>query len=403
VSALFFLALAVLIGINLYVHARAGRALGLGRRGKWLLAGALVATFAAGLVTRVVRMPVALRAVLGGAALDVELAVLISAGLLLVVDAVLVVVWLGTWVVRRAKARSAMRRGDAERALVPDETPQVSRREMVVRTATGVALAAGVGSTAYGALFGRHDWQLETVSLPVPGLPAALDGFTLVQLSDVHIGTYVGDKELRAAEALARDAHADVLVLTGDLLDHDPRYAPQLARWVRRLATITPGGVLMIPGNHDYYSGVDEVLAAVRAGGGRTLVNEGVVLGDRGARFALLGVDDLWARSEGRGPDLAAAIATVPRELPRVLLAHNPAFFPEAAPHVAVQLSGHTHGGQVNVGDPVTGLVLPYGYVRGVYRRAGATLYVNRGFGTAGPPARVGSPPEVTRVVLTAA
>ena len=159
-------------------------------------------------------------------------------------------------------------------------------------------------------------------------------------------------------------------------------------------------GVTIIPGNHDYYAGVDAVLGACRDGGGTVLRNQGRVL--QGG-IALLGVDDVWARrsNDGPGPDLAAAIATVDPELPRVLLCHNPVFFEEARGQVALQLSGHTRGGEVNLGVRPADLVLTY--VSGRYDEHGSTLYVNRGFGTAGPPARVGARPEVTLVVLGAA
>jgi len=117
----------------------------------------------------------------------------------------------------------------------------------------------------------------------------------------------------------------------------------------------------------------------------------------------MLGVDDLWTRrfEMGAGPDLARATDMVPNDLPRVLLCHNPAFFPEASAQVDLQLSGHTHGGQVNLLLRPADYVLPFGYVAGTYTRDSGTLYVNRGFGTAGPPARVGAPPEVTRLVIT--
>jgi predicted MPP superfamily phosphohydrolase len=88
--------------------------------------------------------------------------------------------------------------------------------------------------------------------------------------------------------------------------------------------------------------------------------------------------------------------------LPRVLLCHNPSFFAEAAGRVALQLSGHTHGGQVNLGVRPADYILPGGWVAGRYDRQGSALYVNRGFGTVGPPARIGAPPEVTRIILTA-
>jgi predicted MPP superfamily phosphohydrolase len=284
----------------------------------------------------------------------------------------------------------------------PDAAP-MPRRMFLERAATGGALLLGGGSAAYGALFGRRDFRIETVPVRIAGLPRALDGYTIVQISDIHFGLYVRDDELRIAADLIRRARPDLVVLTGDLVDHDAACAPFLGRLIRRLEGAARHGIAAIPGNHDYYTGVEVVLDTARRAGASVLVNEGRVVGDAGGAFALLGVDDVWTRREGRGPDLARAIATVPRDLPRVLLCHNPSFFPEAADHVALQLSGHTHGGQINLGHAVTGLVLPHGYVAGLYPRGDAQLYVNRGFGTAGPPSRVLSPPEITRVVLVAA
>jgi predicted MPP superfamily phosphohydrolase len=163
-------------------------------------------------------------------------------------------------------------------------------------------------------------------------------------------------------------------------------------------------GVAVIPGNHDYYAGADRVLATVQAAGADVLRNRGRVLGDAGGAFALLGVDDVWAARDGlsEGPNLARALADLPEgDLARVLLCHNPEFYPEAADHVDLQLSGHTHGGQVNFLVRPADYVLRHGFIQGHYHRGASQLYVNRGFGTAGPPARVGAPPEVSRIVLT--
>jgi hypothetical protein len=245
----------------------------------------------------------------------------------------------------------------------------------------------------------------------LPGLGRGLDGFSIVQLSDVHIGAFVGEPELRAAEELVRRAKPDLVVLTGDLLDNDPRLASQLGFLVRRLTPLSRHGVVAIAGNHDYFAGVVDVAGAVQAAGGRMLQNDAMVLGAPGAGFALLGVDDVWARREGGGPDLDRALAALPRlggrlapalDLPRVLLCHNPSFFAEAAGQVALQMSGHTHGGQVNLGIRPADYLLPGGWVAGRYDEKGSVLYVNRGFGTVGPPARLGAAPEVTRLVFSA-
>lgn len=278
----------------------------------------------------------------------------------------------------------------------------LSRRGFLATGATSAAFVVGPASSLYGFALGRHDYTIEDFVAKLPGLPRALDGYTLVQLSDIHFGRYVGDRELASAVDLVRSARPDAVVLTGDLIDHDPAYVHFIGELVRKLGPITRDGVFAIPGNHDYYTGVDEVIATIRAGGGTVLRNGAHTIGDAGGRFALLGVDDVWAPRNGYdgAPDLDAALREAPRDVPRVLLCHNPEFFPQAAGKVDLMLSGHTHGGQVQLGLNPAELVVPYGYVAGEYKRGDSTLYVNRGFGTAGPPARVGSPPEVTRIVL---
>ena len=298
-------------------------------------------------------------------------------------------------------------------AATPAPAPAASaltRRAFLTQATAGSAFLVASTSSLYGVLRGRYDYSVEEVVVKIPGLPRALDGFSIAQLSDVHIGVYTGDPELAIAEELLRKAKPDLIVLTGDLLDNDPRLAPQLGRFVRRLPGLAREGVVAISGNHDYFAGVEEMAAAVTGAGGRMLRNSAHVIGGPGAGFALLGVDDVWARREGAGPDLARAVQALPRlngrvapalDLPRILLCHNPSFFAEAAGQVALQLSGHTHGGQINLGIRPADYLLPGGWVAGRYDQSGSVLYVNRGFGTVGPPARVFAPPEVTRIVLT--
>jgi predicted MPP superfamily phosphohydrolase len=348
------------------------------------------------------------------AAFAVQLAVLISVGLLLPLDL--------ARAVQRAYGR--LKRGRepaaATSAVVPESTGSVTgaagtvlttRREFASQVAVGSAFLIGGGSSIYGALVGRHDYVVEEVPVRLAGLSRAFDGFSIVQLSDLHIGQFVHDAELAAAEELVRRARADLIVLTGDLVDHDPRFAERLGRFARRLGPLARHGVAAISGNHDYYAGIEPVVDALRRGGARVLRNEAVVLGDPGAGIALLGVDDVRAPGFGeRGPDVARAVHALPRlgdrvaparDLPRVLLCHNPVYFEVAQGQVGLQLSGHTHGGQVNPLVRPADWVLRHGWIAGLYEAQGSRLYVNRGFGTAGPPARVGAPPEVTRLVLT--
>ena len=398
---LFSAVLAVLVAFGFYVHRRARRVFKL-RRGASIGVALLLLTGPVTLLVGKLRLieasDITVRnlALLGSA---VTLGAIFAAFFLMHVDA--------GRLMHRALLR--FRRGRASEEATPDapvSSPPPSRTSLVRREigrrevlASGAALIAGPSFGTYAALIGRHDYDVSEVVLRVPGWPRALDGFTIVQLSDIHIGAFVGDYELDRGLELTRAASPDLIVLTGDLLDHDASFAQRLGEWTTQLGPLARHGVAAVVGNHDYYAGIDPVLRALRRSGVKTLRNNGVVVGDPGASFALLGVDDLWAYDSA--PDLDAALAEVPPDLPRVLLCHQPEFFYENAGNVQLQLSGHTHGGQVALGYNPASLVMPHGYVRGRYEKDGGQLYVNRGFGTAGPPARLGSQPEVTKLILT--
>ncbi|WP_437576537.1 metallophosphoesterase [Sorangium sp. So ce887] len=418
--------LVVLGALGLYVHRRASGLLDLSLRGRRALA-CLLATGMLAMISARLWRGVLPEGVLRGVVLVssiLSLGVLLSAVLLAIVDLGHLIARLGRAALGRARAAArpadvASRPGeqgaredggDAGELLSPQLAPQLAppalpRRAFLANGAVGSAFLIGGGSAVYGALVGRHDYVIEEVAIPIPGLPRSLDGFTIVQLSDIHLGLFVGEPQMRAAEDLVRKARGDLVVMTGDLIDFNPMYAEHLGRLTRRLGPLAREGVAAIPGNHDHFAGIDAALDALERGGARVLSNRGSVVGGAGGAFALLGVDDVWARGRvpGGGPDLRRALADVPRDLPRVLLCHNPVFFPDAAGEVALQLSGHTHGGQVNPLVRPADLVLPHGYVAGLYKRGSAHLYINRGFGTAGPPARIGAPPEVSRIVLVAA
>ena len=295
--------------------------------------------------------------------------------------------------------QAVRKRAPATAATTPAEP---ERREFLAQAAVGSALAVGFGASSYGALFGRHDYSLDTVSIPLAKLPRELDGFSIVQLSDIHVGLFVDERELRAGLELVKRAKPDLIVLTGDLVDHDASYAAMLGRFARQLEGVARRGVFAIPGNHDYYAGVGPVMQALREAGVDVLLNRHVRVGDPGHGFVLAGVDEVTAQGYGGpGPDLRRAFADAPPELARVLLSHNPAYYPAASKYADLVLSGHTHGGQITLFINPAELVLRHGFVRGHYTRDAGQLYVNRGFGTAGPPARVGSPPEITKLILT--
>jgi predicted MPP superfamily phosphohydrolase len=415
--------LVLLSGVNVQVFRWARNAFGLGEVARKRLKAVLIVSVLGVVLGRVAGRfwPGPVTGGFVAAVSTLQLAVIISGILLLVADAARLLWRLPSRFLRRPPSTPAV-------ALVPlpvvtpapvAQAPvvvaappvEVPRRHFLTQAVAGSAFLIGGSSSLYGALKGRSDYVVEEVPLLVPGLSRRLSGFTIAQLSDVHIGVYVGDAQLAIAEELLRQTKPDLIVLTGDLLDNDPRLAPQLGRFVRRLAPLARHGVVAVSGNHDFFAGMDEVGSALRGGGAHLLRNEGILVGSGADSIALLGVDDVWARREGGGPDLSRALASLPPvegrasralDLPRVLLCHNPSFFAEAAGRVALQLSGHTHGGQVNLGVRPADYVLPGGWVAGRYDSSGSMLYVNRGFGTVGPPARIGARPEVTKLVLTA-
>ncbi len=307
---------------------------------------------------------------------------------------------LGVAVVATRIAERASRWWKPEGPEAPAEGA-VGRRVAIERSVGLVAVGASASILGWGSVFGRHEFQVEEVVVRLPGLPKALEGYTIAQISDIHAGLFVGERELDEGFEKVRALRPDLVVATGDLLDFDARFAPWLARKLSDLRG--KDGVVGILGNHDYYAGFTLVVAAMRAAGVDLLVNEGrMIRPNDGGGFALLGVDDLWApRSGGVGPDLERAIAMVRPDAGRVLLAHQPSFLKESRGQVALQLSGHTHGGQINPGFRPADFLMRY--VAGRYEDSGTTLWVNRGFGVAGPPSRIGAPPEVTKVVLLSA
>ncbi len=408
----FTLTLAVIGALNYYAYRWAGRAFTLPRWGRlafgWVL-GLSLGGMAVGRFLEALAPSAATRALVLVSSIT-QLAVVISVALLLVVEVVTFLLAGARRLAARPEAPFAPASFAEPPTAVPrDPSPILGRRAVLTQAAVGSAFLIGGSSSLYGALVGRHDYAIEEVTLRLPGLSKAYEGFTIVQLSDIHVGSFVGDAELNAGLELVRQARPDLIVLTGDLIDHDARVAHRLGSFVRRLGPLAREGVVAITGNHDFYAGVKPTVAALEAAGARVLRNEGVVIGGA-AGFSLLGVDDIWARrfDPTAGPDLERAVASLPlvegrhlaRELPRVLLCHNPSYFEQAAGKVAVQLSGHTHGGQVNLVVRPADVFLKNGWVAGRYERSGSSLYINRGFGTAGPPARIGSPPEITRAVL---
>jgi predicted MPP superfamily phosphohydrolase len=238
------------------------------------------------------------------------------------------------------------------------------------------------------------------VEVALTNWPSALDGLRIVQLSDIHIGPIL---TRRSAEYLTRRANElspDLIVITGDLVDGD---ANHLQEEVAPFSELTaPLGRFFVTGNHDFYSGADPWCEVVESLGFEVLRNRHVLVSREGAKFTLAGVDDHRGASvqSGRGgEDLEAALQGTRPELPLILLAHDPATFNEAARRgVDLQISGHTHGGQI---WPFRYAVrMTTKWIAGLYREGRSQIYVSRGTGFWGPPLRVGAPSEITELTI---
>jgi predicted MPP superfamily phosphohydrolase len=231
--------------------------------------------------------------------------------------------------------------------------------------------------------------------------PASLDGFRIVQVSDLHIGPLLDRRFAAQVFEQANALQPDLIAVTGDLADGSVQ---RLQTEVEPLAGLRARhGVFFVTGNHDHYSGVQAWTAKVRELGWRVLRNERIRVGGAGASFELAGVDDHHGSlvDAEAGEDLDGALSGRDPSVPVVLLAHDPSTFREASRRgVDLQLSGHTHGGQIWPFHWVVRAFIPW--VAGLHRLEGSTLYVSRGTGFWGPPMRLLAPAEITEIVLRA-
>lgn len=242
--------------------------------------------------------------------------------------------------------------------------------------------------------------QVERVNVSLPRLPRAFHGLTIAQFGDLHLGPYIGAEEVRAAVELVMSLNADVIVITGDFVSTLVNGEAKIIE--AELAPLSaPLGVYGITGNHDWWNDRKVVRRALEAAGHIMLQNERVPLTRAGEILYLAGLDDYW---QGRA-DLPKTLAGLPGEAPVVLLAHEPDFADLAArdPRILLQLSGHSHGGQVRL--PLIGpLELPryaHRYPLGLQKAGELWVYTNRGIGVTGLPVRFNCRPEVTLLTLT--
>jgi hypothetical protein len=282
-----------------------------------------------------------------------------------------------------------------------------ARRLFLLRGVAG-AVTAGVGVVAIaGMRSALRPPEVRTVEVPLARLPKALDGFTILQLTDIHLGNTIGKDFAVDLVARTNALGGDLVAITGDLIDGSVRHLQEVVAPFRDLRA--PHGVFFVTGNHEYYSsangaaGADQWIAFLRNLGITVLRNERVAIERDGASFDLAGVDDWSARSfgGGHGADLGKALAGRDEARELVLLAHQPKqIAAAAAARVGLVLSGHTHGGQIWPFRFVVRLFTPY--VSGLFQVQDTWAYVSRGTGYFGPPLRVAEPSEITRIVLRA-
>lgn len=314
-----------------------------------------------------------------------------------------------------------------------ERVPDPGRRYFF-RTATAAAGAAPFLTAMYGFAAERLNYQVRRIEIPIPNLPHALDGMKIVQLSDIHLSSYMSRAQVRRAVNMANDLGADLAAVTGDLVTGVGDPIADCVDEIRQL--YAPLGTWGCNGNHEIYARAEDTAAYLYAQAGMKLLRQSCAqVTFKGAKFNLIGVD-YQREYNGRGQRqqmLAGIEHLVRRDMPNILLSHNPNSFNRAAElGIELSLAGHTHGGQIQV-EILDHRLSPArfisDYIAGLYQRPMfapapnerarsvvstsrkftpesspmASIYVNRGLGTVGAPVRLGVPPEISLIVLRCA
>lgn len=283
------------------------------------------------------------------------------------------------------------------------EIVDLGRRRLLSRTLGGAAALVAGSASGMAVFEATRRVGIVRVRVPIERLPWPMVGLRIVQLSDLHLGPTLGREWTQEVVDTVNALSPDVVAITGDLVDGE---VDQLADNVAPLGEIRARhGAFVVTGNHEYYSGVDEWCAHFESLGLQVLRNRRVEIVREGAAIDLAGIDDygaaMYRRHRGLegGADLPGALEGRDPHRVLLLLAHQPRHLTEAVEAgVDLQLSGHTHGGQIWPFGFLVGLVQPV--VAGLERRGRTWIYVNSGTGFWGPPMRLGAPAEVTLIEL---
>ena len=283
----------------------------------------------------------------------------------------------------------------------PTTVTTISRRQFLK---VGGVVVGGSVAIATGSLYANDQTEqlvVERVQIPIKNLKPALEGLRIVQLGDLHLYPFTDIGQVRRAIETANTLAPDLIVLMGDYVT---RQAEAVFELVPLLSTLNAKyGVFTIIGNHDIWTNVDVVRAGLIEAGLSILRNDGLTFSIGRERLYLAGVDDGWSGQ----PDLAAALAKLPADVTAILLAHEPDLADQFSRdgRISLQLSGHTHGGQIRL-PGIGAVILPYlgrKYDLGLYQINGMWLYTNRGIGNVTEPVRFNCSPEVTEITLVGA
>ncbi|MEV5382245.1 metallophosphoesterase [Streptomyces sp. NPDC052721] len=283
-------------------------------------------------------------------------------------------------------------------APVPEPAPGVqepTRRLVVARLLAGAATTAAVATVGHGTYGVLKGPRVKHVTVPLTKLPRAAHGFRIAVVSDIHLGPVLGRGFAQRVVDTVNATQPDLIAVVGDLVDGSVKDLGPAAAPLAQLGA--RHGAYFVTGNHEYFSGAEQWIGEVRDLGLHPLQNARTEL----PYFDLAGVNDVQGESEGQGPDFARALGDRDPVRACVLLAHQPVQIHEAVRHgVDLQLSGHTHGGQLWPGSLLAAAANPT--VAGLDRYGDTQLYVSRGAGAWGPPTRVGAPSDVTVIELAA-
>ncbi|MFF5369245.1 metallophosphoesterase [Streptomyces sp. NPDC013187] len=287
--------------------------------------------------------------------------------------------------------------GAPQRLTTADPAPAApagpSRRLFVSRVVAGAAAAAAVGTVGYGTYGVLRGPKVKRVTVPLAKLPRAAHGYRIAVVSDVHLGPVLGRGFAQKVVDTINGTQPDLIAVVGDLVDGSVKDLGPAAAPLAQLRA--RHGSYFVTGNHEYFSGAEQWVEEVRRLGINPLENARREM----PYFDLAGVNDVAGEDEGQGPDFAKALGDRDTARACVLLAHQPVQIHDAVEHgVDLQLSGHTHGGQLWPGNLIAAGANPT--LAGLDRYGDTQLYVSRGAGAWGPPTRVGAPSDITVIEL---